>query len=143
MDPSAEELVRVRAPGKVNLGLAGGPVAADGYHPVVNILQAVSLAEEVTAAPAPPGTGVAVTVSGLHADRVPADGTNLAVRAVVLLAEHVGLEPDVRLHIDKAVPVAGGMGGGSADAAAALVACDALWGTALPRAELLELAAQL
>jgi 4-diphosphocytidyl-2-C-methyl-D-erythritol kinase len=74
---------------------------------------------------------------------VPADATNLAVRGALLLAERVGLDPDVRLHLRKGIPVAGGMGGGSADAAAALVACDALWHAGLDREQLHELAAEL
>lgn len=144
MAPTSEDApVRVRAPGKVNLGLSVGARGEDGYHPVVNVLQAVSLVEEVTATPVSPGAGVSVTVSGLHAERVPTDATNLAVRAALLLAEHVGVDPDVHLHVEKSVPVAGGMGGGSADAAAALVACDALWATGLSREDLAGLAALL
>src|SRR5690606_20186025 len=84
-----------------------------------------------------------LSVQGLQADVVPTDGTNLAWRAAVALAEHVGVDPDVHLEIHKEVPVAGGMAGGSADAAAALVACDALWDTGVPRADLVRLAAGL
>ncbi|MGO1317030.1 MAG: 4-(cytidine 5'-diphospho)-2-C-methyl-D-erythritol kinase [Cellulomonadaceae bacterium] len=135
-----QHAVCVRAPGKVNLALLVGSQGADGYHPLVSVFQAVSLYEEVVAAP---GSGVSLSVRGAGADQVPRDETNLAWRAALLLADHVGLEPDVALSIDKGVPVAGGMAGGSADAAAALVACDALWGTALGRGELLELAAEL
>ena len=74
---------------------------------------------------------------------MPTDGSNLAVRAALALAERTGVRPAVRLHLRKGIPVAGGMAGGSADAAAALVACDALWGTGLSRDELVELAAGL
>jgi 4-diphosphocytidyl-2-C-methyl-D-erythritol kinase len=91
----------------------------------------------------PTGAGVSIAVDGPQADRVPLDGTNLAWRAAEALADHVGLSPDVALHLTKGVPVAGGMAGGSADAAAALVACDALWETGLPRAELGAIAAGL
>ncbi len=135
--------VRVRAPGKVNLSLRVGALQDDGYHPLVTIFQAVGLSEEVVASQVPPGSGVSLSVSGLQADVVPTDATNLAWRAAVALAEHVGVEPDVRLQILKEVPVAGGMAGGSADAAAALVACDALWDTGLSRAELTQIAAGL
>lgn len=132
--------VTARAPGKVNLSLTVGRRRADGYHPLSTVFQAVSVFEEVTASPAPT---LQVSVSGAQAELVPTGPENLAARAAVLLAERVGIEPDVHLHLHKGVPVAGGMAGGSADAAAALVACDALWGTGLSRAELAGLAARL
>jgi len=138
--PRADREVRVRAPGKVNLSLRVGTRESDGYHPLATVFQAVSLFEEVIARPA---DGLSVTVSGQHADRVPTDLTNLALLAAQLLAAHTGTDAGVHLHLHKAVPVAGGMAGGSADAAAALIACDALWGTGVPREELVELAAQL
>ncbi|GAA4719897.1 4-(cytidine 5'-diphospho)-2-C-methyl-D-erythritol kinase [Isoptericola chiayiensis] len=135
--------VRVRAPGKVNLSLHVGPLDDDGYHPLVSVFQAVSLAEEVTATQVGDGAGISLTVDGPQADRVPLDATNLAWRAAELLARHVGLAPDVALHLAKGVPVAGGMAGGSADAAATLVACDALWGTGLSRQDLVALGGEL
>jgi 4-diphosphocytidyl-2-C-methyl-D-erythritol kinase len=135
--------VRVRAPGKVNLALRVGPVGGDGYHPLATIFQAVSLFEEVTATQVAPGSGISLTVSGPQADAVPTDETNLAWRAAVLLSDRTGLAADVALHITKGVPVAGGMAGGSADAAATLVACDALWDAGIPRPELVEIAAEL
>ncbi len=133
-------VVRVRAPGKLNLALGVGRRQPDGYHPLATVFQAVSAYEDVTAAP---GEGVSVTVSGLHADLVPTGPDNLAARAALILAEATGVEPGVRLHLHKGVPVGGGMGGGSADAAAALLACDALWGTGLGRERLGELAATI
>lgn len=132
--------VTVRVPGKVNLALVAGPLRADGYHELVNVFHAVSLTDDVTARAA---DDVTVTVEGVHADRVPCDGSNLAARAALLLAERTGVEAGVHLHIAKQIPVAGGMAGGSADAAAALLACDALWRTGLSRDELLDLAAEL
>ncbi|MFE6971088.1 4-(cytidine 5'-diphospho)-2-C-methyl-D-erythritol kinase [Isoptericola sp. NPDC057653] len=135
--------VRVRAPGKVNLSLRVGPVQEDGYHPLATIFQAVALYEEVTATQVPEGAGVTITVEGPQADQVPVDASNLAWRAAEALARQVGTAPDVALHLAKGVPVAGGMAGGSADAAATLVACDALWQTGLSRDDLTELAADL
>jgi 4-diphosphocytidyl-2-C-methyl-D-erythritol kinase len=132
--------VTVRVPAKVNLQLAVGGARPDGYHELVTVFHAVSLYDEVTAADAP---GLTVTVDGDDAASVPVDGSNLAARAAFLLAERVGVDPAVHLHIRKGIPVAGGMAGGSADAAAALLACDALWGTALPREQMLDLAAEL
>ena len=135
--------VRASAPAKINLHLGVGPVRDDGYHPLATVYQAVGLLDEVTVAPATEWT---VTVAGderLALSDVPADGTNIAVRAARLLAEHAGLDEPVSVRIDKGIPVAGGMAGGSADAAAALVACDALWQLATPREELMLLAAEL
>jgi 4-diphosphocytidyl-2-C-methyl-D-erythritol kinase len=135
--------VRVQAPGKVNLALRVGPRGPDGFHPLVTVFQAVTLYEDVTATWAPAGSGISLTVAGPTSSIVPTDGTNLAWRAAALLAEATGHSADVALHIGKGVPVAGGMAGGSADAAAAIVACDSLWETGVPREALLVLAAEL
>ncbi len=85
---------------------------------------------------------VAVTGS-VELSRVPTDGANIAIRAARLLAARTGYRGGAHLDIEKHVPVTGGMGGGSADAAATLIACDTLWGTQLPRDEMLELASEL
>jgi 4-diphosphocytidyl-2-C-methyl-D-erythritol kinase len=135
--------VTVRAPAKINLDLAVGPLRADGFHDVATAYHAVSLYDEVIATDS---DGLVVSVSagtGVPVEDVPQDPSNLAAAAAMALARHVGRTPDVALHITKGIPVAGGMAGGSADAAAALVACDALWGTALPRTDLVALAAGL
>ncbi len=131
----------VRVPAKVNLQLSVGPVGADGFHELATVFQAVGLLDEVVARP-PSQAGVSLTMSG-DAAGVEADDRNLAWRAAVLLAERAGVAPDVDLHIRKAIPVAGGMAGGSADAAGALVACDALWRLSTPREDLVALAAEL
>ncbi|MFF6995631.1 4-(cytidine 5'-diphospho)-2-C-methyl-D-erythritol kinase [Streptomyces sp. NPDC008313] len=134
------ETVRVRVPAKVNVQLAVGGVRPDGFHDLANVFLAVGLYDEVTATPA---DTLRVTCAGPDAAAVPLDRTNLAARAALALAGRYGIEPDVHLHIDKDIPVAGGMAGGSADAAGALVACDALWGTDAPRDELLAICAEL
>ena len=136
--------VRVEAPGKVNLFLSCGARGADGYHPLTTVFQAVRLIETVTArrqSAQDHGT-VTLTLEEPDAD-VPADDSNLAVRAATLLAQTTGVSEGVDLLLRKRVPVAGGMAGGSADAAAALVACNALWGTGLSLPELSALAARL
>ncbi|MER8182980.1 4-(cytidine 5'-diphospho)-2-C-methyl-D-erythritol kinase [Kitasatospora sp. NPDC094015] len=133
-------MITVRVPAKVNVQLGVGGLRADGFHDLANVFFAVALGDEVTAAP---GEGVTLTCTGPDAAQVPLDDTNLAARAARLLAAHHGIEANVRLHIDKAIPVAGGMAGGSADGAAALVACDALWGLDTPLETLLELATEL
>jgi 4-diphosphocytidyl-2-C-methyl-D-erythritol kinase len=132
--------VSVRVPAKVNLQLSVGPLREDGYHDLVSVFHAVSLFDELTVTP---NDELAVRVEGVSAEEVPADGDNLAARAARLLAERIGVRPDVLLRIRKAIPVAGGMAGGSADAAAALVACDRLWRAGLTTAELAELGAAI
>ncbi|MDF2559821.1 MAG: 4-diphosphocytidyl-2C-methyl-D-erythritol kinase [Microbacterium sp.] len=133
--------VHVRAPGKINVYLGVGGRHEDGYHALATVFQAVSLYEDVIARPA---DDFSVTVSGVEdTGSVPLDDRNLAMRAAKLLAVAADHRGGVALEIRKSVPVAGGMGGGSADAAAALVACDALWGTGLSPARLHDLAARL
>jgi 4-diphosphocytidyl-2-C-methyl-D-erythritol kinase len=141
-DPRADQPapVTVRAPAKLNLHLSVGPLRDDGYHDLTTVYQAVSLYDEVTATPA---NALSVSAHGEDAALVPLDGGNLALRAAVALAQAAGIDPLVRLDIVKAIPVAGGLAGGSADAAAALVACDALWATAMDRDALLDIAAGL
>ncbi|WP_034473212.1 4-(cytidine 5'-diphospho)-2-C-methyl-D-erythritol kinase [Actinomyces johnsonii] len=136
--------VRVEAPGKVNLFLSVGASGTDGYHQLTTVFQAVRLIETVTArrqSARDRGT-VTLTLEEPDAD-VPTDASNLAVRAAELLAETTGVSEGVDLLLRKRVPVAGGMAGGSADAAATLVACNILWGTGLSLLELSALAARL
>jgi 4-diphosphocytidyl-2-C-methyl-D-erythritol kinase len=132
--------VTVRVPAKVNVQLAVGAARPDGFHDLANVFLAVSLYDEVTVTPA---ERLRVTCAGPGADQVPLDGTNLAARAAVALAERYGRDAAVHVHIAKDIPVAGGMAGGSADAAGALLACDALWGTGASREELLGICAEL
>ena len=132
----------VRAPAKINLGLSVGAPGDDGYHPVATVYQAISLYDEVKARPAPDGT-FTVSVTGEGHDDVPLDPSNLAVRAAVRLAQAFDVEMGAALSIHKAIAVAGGLAGGSTDAAGALVACDALWGTRASHDDLWGLAAEL
>ncbi|MGW0824065.1 4-(cytidine 5'-diphospho)-2-C-methyl-D-erythritol kinase [Streptomyces sp. NPDC002845] len=133
--------VTVRVPAKVNVQLAVGAARPDGFHDLANVFLAVGLYDEVTAAPA---DELRVTCEGPEAGQVPLDRTNLAARAALALAERYGIgDPAVHLHIAKDIPVAGGMAGGSADGAGALLACDALWGTGASREELLDICAEL
>ena len=137
--------VVARAPAKVNVHLGVGPLRDDGFHELSTVYLAVSLFDTVTAGP---GDGLALTVSGegtagRGADLVPTDHRNLVWRAADLLAASAGVPADATLQIEKSIPAAAGLAGGSADAAAALVALDALWGTRASREDLLDLAAQL
>ncbi|MBT2565613.1 4-(cytidine 5'-diphospho)-2-C-methyl-D-erythritol kinase [Arthrobacter sp. ISL-85] len=143
----AARTVRVKAPGKVNVSLAVGPLRPDGYHPVASVYLAVSLYEEV-AATSTAAAGITISLSpestlDLDAVDIPLDSSNLAYKAAAIMADVSEHATGVHLEITKRVPVAGGMGGGSADAAATLLACDALWDSGLSREELAHLAAEL
>jgi 4-diphosphocytidyl-2-C-methyl-D-erythritol kinase len=160
----------VRVPAKINLHLAVGDVRPDGYHEIATVFQALNLVDDVTVTAAVPGAlepgielvgcpqytegrpaGTLDTGSTDHTGpdasavpTVPLDGTNLAWRAAETLACHVGREaPDVRIALRKAIPVAGGMAGGSADAAGTLLALNALWRLDLGRETLTELAGEI
>ncbi|RBY94241.1 4-(cytidine 5'-diphospho)-2-C-methyl-D-erythritol kinase [Blastococcus sp. TBT05-19] len=139
-------VVVARAPAKVNVHLGVGPLRDDGFHELHTVYLAVSLFDTVSARP---GEGLSLTVSGegtgvaAGPGLVPGDRTNLVWRAAELLAEHAGVAADAALDVAKSIPVAAGLAGGSADAAAALVALDALWGTRASREDLLGLAARL
>jgi 4-diphosphocytidyl-2-C-methyl-D-erythritol kinase len=132
--------VTVRTPGKINLYLAVGDLLNSGYHELTTLFHAVSLVDEVTVRNA---DVLSLTITGEGAEQLPLDERNLAWQAAELMAEHVGRAPDVSISIDKSIPVAGGMGGGSADAAAVLVAINALWELGVARRDLHTLAAKL
>lgn len=137
--------VTVTVPAKINLSLRVGAARPDGYHRLVTVYQAIGMYDEVRARAAPAGS-FSVTVDGderIAVSEVPTDDTNLALRAARLLAQRLDLAAGVQLEVTKGIPVAGGMAGGSADAAGALVACNALWGTQVSRPELSALAAEL
>lgn len=134
-------VVHARAPGKVNVFLKVGAVMDDGYHDLATAFQAVSLYEDVRARRA---DDFSVEFTGsVDSSGLAVDGSNLAIKAARALARATGYRGGVHLAIDKNVPIAGGMGGGSADAAATLLACDTLWGTGASKDELLRIAATL
>ena len=138
---ASTKVVHARAPGKINVFLKVGALLDDGFHDVATAYQAVSLSEDVRARTA---DDFSVDFTGsVDTAGLPTDGSNLAIRAAIALARRAGYRGGVHLDIAKHVPIAGGMGGGSADAAATLLACDTLWGTDLGREELLAIAAQL
>lgn len=137
---AATGAVKVRVPAKINLHLGVGPLRPDGFHELTTVYHAISLFDEITARPA---DNLALTMDGEGAGELALDETNLIIRAVRALGAATGREPRARLHLRKQIPLAAGLAGGSADAAAALVACDALWGTGLDREALATLAADL
>jgi 4-diphosphocytidyl-2-C-methyl-D-erythritol kinase len=135
--------VVVRVPAKINLQLAVGPLGADGFHEVTTVFQAISLFDDVTLKHGQENSGISITLSGATSNGVPATDENLAVRAAKLMAEKYDLSTDLAIHLKKEIPVAGGMAGGSADAAGVIVAMDALFEIGLSRDEMESIAAQL
>ena len=132
--------VVVRAPSKVNLHLGVGDLRDDGYHELTTVFQALSLADDLEITPA---NSLALRVTGDGAAEVPTDRTNLVWKAAARLAQLAGRAPLVEITITKGIPVAGGMAGGSADAAAALVGLNELWEVGLSRDDLTAVAAEL
>ena len=135
--------VTVRVPAKVNLQLSVGPRETDGFHNVVSVFQAISIFDDVTVTFSPPKSGLTISLVGDQTHGVPQDDSNLAMKAITLLAKEYDLEIDAHIEIKKSIPVAGGMAGGSADAAAAIVAIDYLYSLGMSREEMSEIAAQL
>jgi 4-diphosphocytidyl-2-C-methyl-D-erythritol kinase len=132
--------VRVRGPAKINLHLHVGPVRPDGFHELTTVYHAIGLYDEVTARR---GDTLTLTMEGEGTGELSLGEDNLVMRAVRALAAETGHDPHARLHLKKQIPIAAGLAGGSADAAAALVACDQLWGTGLSRDDLATIAATL
>jgi 4-diphosphocytidyl-2-C-methyl-D-erythritol kinase len=143
---------RVRSYSKINLGLAIGPVRADGFHGLVTLYQTLALHDVVTVevgsgsrrqAPGTrEGSTDGITLTTNHSG-VPTDGRNTAWKMVELALARMSVAAEVAIHIEKELPVQGGMGAGSANAAAALIGLERELGTALPEAARLELAAEV
>jgi 4-diphosphocytidyl-2-C-methyl-D-erythritol kinase len=164
--------LRIRIPAKINLHIGVGPRRDDGYHELVTVMQTVSLHDTLllrgdgNGQAAHPSArrlmSLALTLddaSGAHgADVLPVDERNLVVQAARALMDEIGIgmgrpltssadggldAPFTHLHLTKRIPIAAGMGGGSADAAAALVGLNVLWDIGLDQERLRELAAGL
>lgn len=125
--------VTARVPAKVNLQLSVGPLDADGFHEVTTVFQAISLFDDVTVATAQKGEGIKISITGQTSGGVPADNTNLAVKAAQLMIKNYDLPEDLVIKLKKEIPVAGGMAGGSADAAGVIVGLDSLFELGLSR----------
>ena len=135
--------VNVRVPAKVNLQLSVGPREDDGFHNVVSVFQAISIFDEVKISLTEPHSGIQISISGEQTHGVPADSNNLAVQAALLMANEYDLDLDIHIEIKKSIPVAGGMAGGSADAAATIVGLDYLFSLGMNREEMADIAARL
>jgi 4-diphosphocytidyl-2-C-methyl-D-erythritol kinase len=135
--------VTVRVPAKVNLQLSVGPKEADGYHNLVSVFQAISIFDDITIKLGEPGSGLTISVSGDQTHGVPADANNLAAKAVSLISKEYDLTVDAHIEIKKSIPVAGGMAGGSADAAGTIIGIDYLYSLDMTREEMIEIAAKI
>jgi 4-diphosphocytidyl-2-C-methyl-D-erythritol kinase len=135
--------VTVKVPAKVNLQLSVGPREPDGFHNLVTVFQAISIYDEVTIRKSEPGSGISISIVGDHILGVPADDTNLAVKAAQLLAQRHEFKIDIHIEVNKAIPVAGGMAGGSADAAAVIVGINDLYNLEMTRDEMLKFGSEL
>ncbi|MEV4274249.1 4-(cytidine 5'-diphospho)-2-C-methyl-D-erythritol kinase [Actinoplanes xinjiangensis] len=132
--------VKVRVPAKINLHLGVGPLRPDGYHELNTVYHAISLFDELTARR---GDTLTLTMEGEGTGELDLDESNLIIKAARALAARGRVPAYARLHLRKSIPLAGGLAGGSADAAATLIACDLLWGLGMSRDELAEVGAQL
>ena len=128
--------VVARVPAKVNLQLSVGPLGSDGFHEVTTVFQGISLFDDVTVATAPDGDGIKISISGQTSSGVPVDNSNLAVKAAELMIKNYDLPTDLIIKLKKEIPVAGGMAGGSADAAGVIVGLDSLFELGLSRDEM-------
>ncbi len=135
--------VTVRAAAKVNLHLSVGRPRPDGYHPLATVYQTLSLHDDVTVSTGPTWSVTLVCEEDIDRDSFPSGEDNIVVRAGRLLADHHSEDRAAEFTVRKSIPIAGGLAGGSADAAAALVALDRLWGLETSDDDLLSLAAQL
>lgn len=143
MTRTVPHTVLVRVPAKVNLQLSVGPKEEDGYHGIVTVFQSISLYDDVTVSRTEEGAGIILEVKGDHTHGVPVDDSNLSTRAAYLMCEKYDLPTDLKIEIVKSIPVAGGLAGGSADAAATILALDALFTLGLSREEMQEIAAPI
>ena len=135
--------VTVRVPAKVNLQLSVGPKEADGYHNLVSVFQAISIFDDIIIKLGEPGSGLTISVAGDQTHGVPADANNLAAKAVSLISKEYDLTVDAHIEIKKSIPVAGGMAGGSADAAGTIIGIDYLYSLDMTREEMIEIAAKI
>jgi 4-diphosphocytidyl-2-C-methyl-D-erythritol kinase len=128
--------VVARVPAKVNLQLSVGQLGSDGFHEVTTVFQAISLFDDVTVATALEGDGIKISITGQTSSGVPTDSSNLAVKAAELMIKNYDLPTDLIIKLKKEIPVAGGMAGGSADAAGVIVGLDSLFELGLSRDEM-------
>lgn len=133
--------VVTRVPGKINLQLSVGPLQRDGYHPVATVFQAVSIFDDVKIALSDK-SGISIN-SAKSDERLPLDNNNLAFKAAQLMAKKFDISDGIEITLNKEIPIAGGMAGGSADAGATIVGIDALFSLGLKRNEMEKIGSEL
>lgn len=133
--------VVTRVPGKINLQLSVGPLQRDGYHPVATVFQAVSIFDDVKIALSDK-SGISIH-SAKSDERLPLDNNNLAFKAAKLMAKKFDISDGIEITLNKEIPIAGGMAGGSADAGATIVGIDALFSLGLKRNEMEKIGSEL
>lgn len=133
--------VVTRVPGKINLQLSVGPLQRDGYHPVATVFQAVSIFDDVKIALSDK-SGISIH-SAKSDERLPLDINNLAFKAAQLMAKKFDISDSLEITLNKEIPIAGGMAGGSADAGATIVGIDALFSLGLKRNEMEKIGSEL
>lgn len=133
--------ITLQVPAKVNPQIRVGPPRQDGYHDITLAYQAISLYDILTISHNPEGP--TIRVSGMDSDRVPSNGQNLVIKAAKYVADQSGIQPLLHFELLKSIPSEAGLGGGSADAAAALVGCNILWNLRLSADDLMHIGAQL
>jgi 4-diphosphocytidyl-2-C-methyl-D-erythritol kinase len=143
MSPANSETIALKVPAKLNLYLQAGLCREDGYHDIITAYQAISLYDTLKISLTEAPCGLTISVTGMDCDRIPSDSGNLVICAAHLLSSHIGIDPNVHFELVKSIPTAGGLGGGSADAAAALVGCSILWKTNIAEDELMAIAARV
>ena len=136
-----ENSLIVGAPAKVNLFLEVLHKRADGYHEINSLFQAVSLFDRLTGRRRPDRPGVEIRLK--HPADVPTDDSNLIARAYELMRERFGLVDGLDIELDKNIPVAAGLGGGSSDAAATITTCNILFSLGLTAQEMADLGAEI
>ncbi len=135
--------VVVRVPGKINLQLSVGPRHESGFHEVSTVFQAISIFDDITLRITNPGDGITVKVVGDNVKSVPTDDSNLAVKAAELICKRFKIPKNMSILLNKSIPVAGGMAGGSANAGGVIVGIDSLFNLGLKRDEMERLASEL
>ncbi|KAJ5387377.1 Ribosomal protein S5 domain 2-type fold subgroup [Penicillium cosmopolitanum] len=141
MTLTSKSQITLQVPAKVNPQICVGPLRKDGYHDITLAYQAISIYDILTISHAPNGPTIQVT--GMDSDRVPSDGQNLVIKAANMVAAEAKIEPLVHFELVKSIPSEAGLGGGSADAAAALVGCNILWNLSISTTDLMHIGAQL
>ncbi len=142
----ADHYVTVRVPGKVNLQLSVGPKRSDGFHEIATVFQAVSLCDDVKVTltdETDRDQRFSIEIKADHPHGIPTDKSNLAYVAAELMYKKFDLDDALNISINKSIPVAGGMAGGSANAAGVIVALDALFSLGLSRTEMEEIGSEI